>query len=170
MSTEILKGTATGVRYTIQVSGREFGVSTRHYTIFRLGRAPVMFISATPAAIAEGDQLIVAGRRKGQMLRADAYINETTQLRGDAGRWINFAGMLLFLGLAAGALLGGLLLSLYAPEKLPLWLALAAVTSLFSGGCGLYCLRRWRRIRRAVLLLPGGTGANLRLETTKDNF
>ncbi len=168
MSTEILKGTATAVRYTLQVSGNNTLVSTRHYTLFRLGRTPVMFVSATPAAIAEGDQLIVAGRRKGQLLRADAYFNETTQLRGDAGRWRDFAGTLLFLGVAVGALLGGLLLSLYAPEKLPLWLALAGVISLFSGGVGLYCLRRWRRIRRAVLQLQGGADASLRLETTRN--
>lgn len=84
---EVIKGTATSVRYTVNVTGNKDGISTRHQAIFKVGVTTVMFDSASPAIICEGDRLTVAGRLRGRMLLAEAYQNDTAGVRGDSGMW-----------------------------------------------------------------------------------
>jgi hypothetical protein len=96
---EVLKGTAAGVRYTVHVSGDKDGVSTRHHAIFKMGATTVMFHAGSPPVISEGDHLVVAGRMKGRVLLADAYLNQTSGVRGDSGLWLSFAAMLFCLPL-----------------------------------------------------------------------
>jgi hypothetical protein len=160
MAMKILKGTATSVRYTIDVSGGEnnSGVSTRHHTIFKIDGTTVMFTSGVPAVIGEGDRLVIAGHLKGRLLKAEAYLNQTAQVRGDAGIWANFAGMVfcLLLGMAALSvvLLGPFIPWLPSLDQLEIVLAVT-----FGGifcGIGLYCLYRWLLIRNAVRLLREG--------------
>jgi hypothetical protein len=157
--TELISGIATGVRYTVHVSGDKSGVSTSHHTIFNVGDMTVMFTSAAPALISDGDRLVLAGRRKGaRMLLADAYLNQTAGIRGDAGLWLSFAAMLFCL-LLGGTGFGLLLLGPFIPslptlEGWPLLFALLVV-GVFCG-VGLYNLVRWLRIRGAVALVRAG--------------
>jgi len=158
MATEVVKGAATAVRHTIDVRGDRDGVSTRHHTIFKVGDTTVMFTSGSPPVIGDGDQLVVAGRRRGRMLVAEAYINRTLMVRGDSGRWQNLIGAAL--GLPAGAAGIGLALLGYVVPSLPRWdlplllMILAAGLTFFC--LGLLTLYRWVLIRRAVKLLQGG--------------
>ncbi len=158
MAIEVLKGTAAGVRYTVHVSGDKDGVSTRHHAIFKLGATTVMFSSGAPAVISEGDRLVVAGQRKGSVLLAEAYRNNSASVRGDSGLWVNFAGMLFcFLFGAAG--LGWWLLEPFVPwlprlDETLAWFVSACGAFFTFWGC--YCLYKWLRIRGAVRLVMGG--------------
>jgi hypothetical protein len=157
MKMEVLKGTATGVRYTVHVSGGRDDVSTRHHAIFKLGQLTVVFDAGSPPVISEGDQLVVAGRVRGKVLLADAYLNQTALVRGDSGWRYNLAVMLFNLPLGTA----GLALSLFWPLIIGGdigWavrgmVMLAGATFVALGSLSLY---RWLRIRRAVKLLRGG--------------
>jgi hypothetical protein len=152
---EVIKGTATSVRYTINVTGNKDGISTRHHAIFKVGATTVMFASASPAVISEGDRLVVAGRMRGRVLLAEAYRNDTAGVRDDSGMWVNFVGMVGSF-LAGGIGLGWALLEPLIPE-LPrldesLWW-LVSLAGAFFTGIGFYCLYKWLRIRSAVGLV-----------------
>ncbi len=95
MNTEVLKGTATGVRESIHVRGDSSSVSTSHRTIFKIGATTVIFISGGMPIIGEGDSLVVAGRLKGRVLLAEAYRNDTVGVRGNSGMRENFVGMVV---------------------------------------------------------------------------
>jgi hypothetical protein len=157
---EVLRGTATGVRYTIDVRGGEnnSGVSTWHHTIFKIDGMTVMFTSGTPAMIGEGDKLVVAGRLKGRLLKAEAYVNQTAQVKGDAGMWASFAGMIFCLLLGMTALCVVLLrpFVFWLPRLDQLWIVLAVTFGGIFCSLGLYCLYRWLNIREAVALVRGG--------------
>jgi len=155
---EVIKGTATSVRYTVNVTGNKDGISTRHHTIFKVGATTVMFASASPAVISEGDRLTVAGRVCGRVLLAEAYRNDTVGVRGDSGMWANFVGMVCSF-LAGSIGLGWALLEVLIPE-LPrldesLWW-LVSLAGAFLTVLGFYCLYKWLRIRSAVGLVKGG--------------
>jgi hypothetical protein len=154
---EVIKGTATSVRYTVNVTGDKNGISTRHHAIFKVGATTVMFASASPAVIGEGDRLIVAGRMRGRVLLAEAYRNDTAGVRDDSGMWANFAGMVCFF-LVGGIGLGWALLEPLVPE-LPrldesLWWLVSLGGAVFTV-MGFYCLYKWLRIRSAVGLVKG---------------
>jgi hypothetical protein len=155
---EVIKGIATSVRYTVNVTGNKDGISTRHHAIFKVGATTVMFSSASPAVIGEGDHLVVAGRRRGRgLLLAEAFRNDTAGVRGDSGMWVNFVGMVgSFLAGSIG--LGWALLEPLIPE-LPrldesLWW-LVSLAGAFLTILGFYCLYKWLRIRSAVGLVKG---------------
>lgn len=155
---EVLKGTATSVRYTVHVSGDKDGVSTRHHAIFKLGATTVMFDAGAPPVISEGDRLMVAGRMKGRVLVCDAYLNQTAGIRGDSGRWLSFAAMLFCLPLGAAGLSWPLLGRLFPAVPLfdeTLGWGLAVSGALFAA-VGVYNIYKWLRIRGAVKLLKGG--------------
>lgn len=101
MATEVVKGTTSAVRSTVDARSNRDGVSTRHHTLFKVGDTTVMFTSGYPPVIGDGDQLVVAGRRRGRMLVAEAYINRTLMVRGDSGRWQCLVGAAI--GLLIGA-------------------------------------------------------------------
>lgn len=132
-------------------------MSTRHHAIFKLGATTVMFDAGAPPVIGEGDRLVVAGRMKGRVLLADAYLNQTAGIRGDSGLWVSFAAMLFCLLLGAAGLswpLLGRLFPGYAVFDAMIAWYLAAFGALFAA-LGLYHLYKWRRIRGAVRLLTG---------------
>jgi hypothetical protein len=152
---EVIKGTATSVRYTVNVTGNKDGISTRHHAIFKVGATTVMFDSASPAVIGEGDRLIVAGLMRGRVLLAKAYRNDTAGVCGDSGMWANFIGMVVSF-LAGGIGLGWALLEPLVPE-LPrldesLWWLISLGGAVFTV-LGFYCLYKWLRIRSAVGLV-----------------
>jgi hypothetical protein len=158
MATEVVKGAASAVRSTIDVRGDRDGVSTRHHTIFKVGETTVMFTSGSPPIISDGDQIVVAGRRRGRMLVCEAYVNRTAMIRGDSGQWQCLIGAAI--GLPVGAAGIGLALLGHVVPSLPRWdlpltlMVLAAGLVMF--GTGLLLLYRWVLIRRAVKLLKGG--------------
>jgi hypothetical protein len=155
MNTEVLKGTATGVRESIHVHGDSSSVSTSHRTIFKIGATTVIFVSNGMPIIGEGDRLIVAGRMRGRVLLAEAYRNDTAGVRGNSGMRENFFGMVVtFVAGAVG--LGWALLEPLVPE-LPrlderLWWLVCFAGAFFTV-LGFYCLYKWLRIRSAVELV-----------------
>jgi hypothetical protein len=157
MAMEVLRGTATAVRYTIDVRGGDnnSGVSTSHHTIFKIGGTTVIFISGSPAVIGEGDRLVVAGSMKGKLLIAQAYVKHTAQVKGNAGVWSYFVAMIFcFLLGTAGLIIG--VLGTFTPG-VPIFerdLRLIAVAIGVVFCCfGLYCLYQWQYIRDAVKLV-----------------
>jgi hypothetical protein len=157
MATEVIKGAASAVRSTIDVRGDRDGVSTRHHTIFKVGDTTVMFTSGSPPVISDGDQLLVAGRRRGRVLVAEAYINRTLMVRGNSGLSQSLIGAAIGLPLGAAgiglALLGQIVPSLPRWDLPLLLMILAAGLTFFV--TGLLLLYRWVIIRRAVKLLKG---------------
>ena len=158
MNTEVLKGTATGVRESIHVRGDNSNVSTSHRTMFKIGTTTVIFVSDGMPIIGEGDRLAVAGSRKGQkVLVAFAYVNQTAGVMGNAGLWSYFGGMLVGLlsgaGLMLAILLGYIPGGAYIDET---WRVFLGVLSLACFVMGFYGMYRWLRIRAAVKVLKGG--------------
>lgn len=158
MNTEVIKGTATGVRESIHVSGDKSGVSTRHHTFFKIGATTVIFVSGGPPIIGEGDRLAVAGRRKGrQTLVADAYVNQTAGVIGNAGMWGNVVAMLITLVMGPAFMLYALYGFAPGGDGVEQFFRvfLGAVGLIFCGA-GFYSMYRWLRIRDAVKVLRGG--------------
>lgn len=157
METELLKGTAAGVRYTVHVSGDKDGVSTRHHTLFKVGATTVVYASDSPPVIGEGDRLVIAGRMKGKVLMAEAYLNQTAGVRGNSGLRTNLAGAIFGLLMCATALVLILLRLLPDdPDTRIILRVIVGVFGLFCGCFGFYCLYRWLRIRDAVRVVRGG--------------
>lgn len=158
MNTEVLKGTATGVRESIHVRGDSSSVSTSHRTMFKIGATTVIFVSNGMPIISEGDRLAVAGTRRGkQLLVAFAYINQTAGVMGNAGLWSYFGGMLVSLLAGAGLLLAILLGFIPGGDSIDqFWRVFLGVLGLTCLGAGFYSMYRWLRIRAAVKVLKGG--------------
>lgn len=154
MPMEVLKGTATGVRYTVHVSGDKEGVSTRHHAIFKLGQMTVVFDAGSPPVISEGDRLVVVGRLRGRVLLADAFLNQTASVRQDSGRLANLAAALFSLPLGAVGLALGLFWPLLVGGDMDWWprgmMVAAGAVFVALSSLSLY---RWLRIRRAVKML-----------------
>jgi hypothetical protein len=156
MAGEVIRGRAVGVRYTVHVSGDRDGVSTRHHTLFKIGATTVVYASDAPPVIGEGDRLIIAGRMKGAVLQADAYLNETARVTGNSGLRSNLAGAIFGLLICVTALVL-ILLGLLPNDSdtKVFWRILAGVFGLICGGFGVYSLYRWLKIRDAVRLVKG---------------
>lgn len=145
--TKVVKGTATAVRYTIDVRGGGDSVLTSHHAIFKIGDTTVVFTSGSPPIIGDGDQLVVAGRKRGKMLVAEAYVNRTAMCQGNSGLWKNLFGAAFMLSVGAF----GLALAL-PPFNLEPRFMLVGGGLLFTV-MGLLLLYRWATIRRAVKLV-----------------
>lgn len=157
METDLLKGTAAGVRYTVHVSGDKDGVSTRHHTLFKIGAMTVVYASDSPPVIGEGDKLVIAGRMKGKVLMAEAYLNQTAGVTGNSGLRTNLAGAIFGLLMCATALVVILLRLLPDdPDTGGILRVIVGAFGLFFGCFGFYCLYRWLRIRDAVRMVRGG--------------
>lgn len=157
MAGEVIRGRAAGVRYTVHVSGDRDGVSTRHHTLFKIGATTVVYASDSPPIIGEGDRLVVAGKLKGAVLQADAYLNETARVTGNSGLRPNLAGAIFGLLMCVTALV--LILLRLLPDDLETKVILRVIVGvfgLFCGSFGFYCLYRWLRIRDAVKMVKGG--------------
>ena len=157
METDLLKGTAAGVRYTVHVSGDKDGVSTRHHTLFKIGVMTVVYASDSPPVIGEGDRLVIAGRMKGKVLMAEAYLNQTAGVTGNSGLRTNLVGAIFGLLMCVTALVLILLRLLPDdPDTRIILRIIVGVFGLFFGCFGFYCLYRWLRISDAVRVVRGG--------------
>jgi hypothetical protein len=155
---EIRQGKVSSTRHTLSVSGgySDTNVLTRHHAIFSLDDGTtVMFSAGGPAVVRDGDQMTVAGRQKGRVMKALAYRNETAGVKGDSGKWAS-------LGIGFFALLFGvmaLIIGLIQPRFLlnqPLdfgekLIAIVLGTSFCS--VALYYFYRWLSISSAVQLI-----------------
>jgi hypothetical protein len=140
---------------SVSGGGDNTGITTKHHAIFSLDDGmTVMFASGGPAVIRDGDQVVVVGRKKGRLMKCDAYWNITAHVRGNAGRWGSLAVALF--GLMFGvAILSVLFWPIYLIgfplgfiEKL-----IVIGLGLFFCGAGLYHLYSWLRISNAVKAL-----------------
>lgn len=114
-----------------------------------------MFSSGGPAVIRDGDQVIVAGRQQGKLIRAEAYWNLTAHVRGDSGRWARLFSAVLGLLFGLVTIVAGIFASDYMlgfPADLTSIL-IASALGLFFGGLGVYNAYKWLRIHRAVKAL-----------------
>ncbi len=83
---EKLRGTVSGLRKGKSVSyNPKTGTSTMHAAVFRLGDQLVKIVSTDPVVIAEGHDMLVAGRRRGKLFVAYAHRNATTGVEGHEG-------------------------------------------------------------------------------------
>ncbi|MDF1756479.1 MAG: hypothetical protein P1U89_27080 [Verrucomicrobiales bacterium] len=83
-----LEGTATNCQHTTRITGGgETTTRTRYITLFRIDGRPIRFISGKALSLADGDQVIVAGREKSSELNAGAIYNLTTQSESHSGIW-----------------------------------------------------------------------------------
>jgi hypothetical protein len=154
---ELRRGTVSSTRHTLSLSGggNNSGISTKHHALFSLDDGTtVVFNSGAPAIIRDGDQVVVAGKQKGRLMKADAYWNKTAHVSGNAGKWSSlllgsFVSLFGILALIIGLFEPGFLIShLDLTEKL-----IAIALGLFFCSIGFYHLYRWLYISAAVRLL-----------------
>lgn len=99
---EKLRGTVAELRKGKTVSyNPKTGTSTVHAAVFRLDGQLVKIVSTEPVMIAEGHDMLVAGRRRGKLFVAYAHRNATTGVEGHEG-WAT--RLLLTIGVVAIAL------------------------------------------------------------------
>lgn len=156
---DVRRGTVTKFRSSITVSGGEnnSGVSTKHHTSFVLDGFTVIFVSAAPPVINDGDQLIVAGTQEGQVLKAYAYHNLSMHVVGNEGTWKRFMEglgffllMCLFFGLSYLFLLG----RGANRDTTDLIVGLVAIAvGLVCTVATVYYFYHWLKVREAVKLL-----------------
>lgn len=72
---EIRRGIARNVRYSIEVSGWKNDTSTNHVVVFELESKPVEVKLPDSIIIGEGDDVMIAGKRKRGLLKGFAYKN-----------------------------------------------------------------------------------------------
>jgi hypothetical protein len=86
---ERLKGIATKVRHTVDVSGggnrQGYSVTTTHICLLQIGAMAIEVRCSEPIVISEGDRVAVAGFRSGAMLQGLAYANESNGASGNEG-------------------------------------------------------------------------------------
>lgn len=156
---DVRRGTVTKFRSSITVSGGEnnSGVSSRHHTSFVLDGLTVIFVSAAPPVINEGDQLIVAGTQQGQMLKAYAYHNLSMHVVGNEGTWKRLreaVGFFLLMCLCFGLSYLFLLGQGANRDTSDLLVGLVAMAvGLGCTGATCYYFYRWLKVREAVKLL-----------------
>jgi hypothetical protein len=154
---ELRRGTVSGIRHTISISGggNNSEVSTKHHALFSLDDGTtVIFNSGGPAVIRDGDQVVVAGKQKGQLMKADAYWNRTAHVSGNAGKWSSLAIGAFVSLFGITVLIIGLLEPSFLTSPLNLIEKLIAIALGISfSSMGLYFLYRWLRIRAAIRLV-----------------
>jgi hypothetical protein len=155
---ELRRGTVSSTRHTLSLSGggNNSGISTKHHALFSLDDGTtVVFNSGAPAIIRDGDQVVVAGKQKGRLIKADAYWNKTAHVSGNAGQWSSlllgsFVSLLGMIAFIIGLFQPGFLVT--SPLNFGDML-IAIGIGLFFSSMGFYHLYRWLRIRAAVRLL-----------------
>ncbi|QBE65020.1 hypothetical protein [Pseudoduganella lutea] len=105
---EKLRGTVTELRRGKTVSHNpKTGTSVIHAAVFRLDGQLVKIVSAAPLVIAEGQELLVVGKRRAKLFTAYAHRNLTTGQEGHEG-WAT--RLLVTILVVTGALwLGGMM-------------------------------------------------------------
>jgi hypothetical protein len=152
---DIRRGTVTKFHSSISVSGGEnnSGVTTRHHTSFTLDGLTVMFVSAAPPVINDGDQLIVAGRQQGRVIKAYAYRNLSMHVTGSEGAWKSLGEALGCLFLACVSFwLSFFLFPISNPQDTSDIIVgiIAGVAGVVLISASLYYFSRWLKVREAV--------------------
>lgn len=153
---EILKGTVSGSRHTLTVTGgaNDSGVSTKHHAIFKIGDVTVTYNSSSPMVISDGDRIVVAGKRKGRMIQALAYRNDTAGVKSNSGKWSSLGVTFFSLSFGLLALFIGLIEPRFLFDSLDFAERVVAFClAAFFCPLGLYYLYWWLSIRRAINLL-----------------
>ncbi|TWI62242.1 hypothetical protein IP91_04351 [Pseudoduganella lurida] len=125
---EKLTGTVTELRRGKTVSyNPKTGTSTVHAAVFRLDGRLVKIVSTDPVVIAEGHEMLVAGRQRGKVFAAQAHRNLSTRVEGHEG-WatrlcVTIAVLTVALWLAAQ--IGGAYLPVFALVFLAAGVAMA---------------------------------------------
>jgi hypothetical protein len=107
---EKLQGIVSELRRGKTVSyNPKTGTSVFHAAVFRLDGQLVKIVSASPLVIAEGQQLLVAGRRRAKVFTAYAHRNLTTGHEGHEGWATRLLVTILVVACALwlGSLMGG---------------------------------------------------------------
>jgi len=144
---EELRGGATGVRHTVNVTspGNEQPASTTHIALFRIGGEQVEMQSSTALAINEGDQLLVVGSRRNGVFKTLAYRNFTTGV-SYSENWMLSVAVSLFICLVGGNFVAT---ALRGPQPSPS----IAVVGAAVVCAGLLFVRRSLRIRAAARIV-----------------
>ncbi|WP_338765354.1 hypothetical protein [Massilia sp. METH4] len=107
---EKLRGTVSELRRGKTVSyNPSTGTSTIHAAVFRLDGQLVKIVSNAPLVIAEGQELVVVGRRRAKLFTAYAHRNLTTGQEGHEGWATRLVVTILVVtgALWLGSLMGG---------------------------------------------------------------
>jgi hypothetical protein len=125
---EKLKGTVAELRRGKTVSyNPRTGTSVIHAAVFRLDGQLVKIVSTTPLVIAEGQQLVVVGRRRAKLFTAYAHRNLTTGDEGHEGWATRLVVTILVVtgALWLGSLMGGDYAVVFGATFLALGIAMA---------------------------------------------
>ena len=143
---EIIKGIATKVRNTSEISGggRDDHVSTSHISIFLLDKQQVKIKSSETPMINENDFVSVAGKINNGVFKGYAYKNATTGASGNAGILIMFLFGLLFPGAGIFA---------FITFSNPFFGFLPKIISLIFISAGLYMFYHGIQVLKATNLL-----------------
>ena len=109
---EIIQGAVANCQHTLRVTGggNNARTTTTYIALFRVDGRPVEFRTSQPSAVADGDQVRVAGLPGGASgLTVLAMRNLTTGQVTNAGVWGYFFGAVITaaVGLLAGVFLAG---------------------------------------------------------------
>jgi hypothetical protein len=147
---ETKKGQVSKFRASIEVGGNDKSTSTTHVVNFQLGSQAVLFRSANPPAINDGDHVTVAGTTKRGLFEALAYRNTSTGVTGDSNSLAAVIIGAVFLLIGAGGVLACLLAAIRSHKAEAL---LGVAFFGIFGGFGVYALRKFARVREAAALL-----------------
>ena len=79
---ETIRGTVSSIRHSTEVSGNDNTVSTTQVAVFDLSGQPVELKLTESIVLNNGDEVIVAGKRKRGLFRGLAYRNKTRRVDG----------------------------------------------------------------------------------------
>ncbi len=98
---EFIQGTVTHCQHTANVYGGapHVGYTTGYITLFRVDGRPVEMYTKRPVSLADGDQVIAAGPRRGHAVEALSCRNVTTGEATNAGFWGNVFSAVLVTGI-----------------------------------------------------------------------
>ena len=142
---QTLRGKVSGIRHTIDVSGRQGAVMTTHIAIFNLDGKPVR-LEGDATAIDDGDDIEVAGDYNGGIFHALAYRNHSRQTTGHVVSLSNTILVVSWLFGAVFFLIGGVLM-------VDLWNPARAILGIAFTGAGLALFFKAAKIRRTRMSL-----------------
>lgn len=85
----VINGTVSNIRHSMEVNGAEANVSTVHIAVFEVDGHPVELKLSGTIFINNGDNILVAGELERGLLRGRAYYNQTKGVKGKDERAIS---------------------------------------------------------------------------------